>query len=101
MKQKPVAALKVAAITAGGERVTLTARVGAPYSHRDGGFACAVEIAPLYAELEDVRGVDSFHAVWLACSLILKLLGHFKSQGGQLANEDGSEFPLEAYLTGL
>jgi hypothetical protein len=101
MKQPALAALKVVAITASGDRVTLNARIGAPYSHPEGGFACPVEIAPLYAELEDVRGVDSFHAVWLACSLILKLFSHFKAQGGQLRNEDGSEFPLEAYLTGL
>jgi hypothetical protein len=48
-----------------------------------------------------VRGVDSFHAVWLACALVLKLLENLQADGWRLENPDGSEFPLEAYKAGL
>jgi hypothetical protein len=48
-----------------------------------------------------VRGADSFHAVWLACALVLKLLDNLRTEGWQLQNPDGSEFPLEAYKAGL
>jgi hypothetical protein len=39
--------------------------------------------------------------LWLACSLVLKLLARLKQDGAKLENADGSEFPLEAYLAGL
>ena len=48
-----------------------------------------------------VKGVDSFHATWLACSLVLKLLAHLEAEGAALKAADGSAFPLEAYLAGL
>lgn len=72
MVKDPVASVEVSAETAEGKRLTA-----------------------------DIRGVDSFHALWLACSLVLKLLGHFKAAGGKLYAEDGAEFPVEAYLSGL
>jgi hypothetical protein len=97
----PVAALEVVALVATGERVTLTAQIGKPYRNDDGSWSCPVAMPPLYAQLEDIRGIDSFHATWLACSLILKLLEHFKASGGELVYGDGSEFPLDAYLRGL
>lgn len=84
-----------------GERVALAARIGRPYADGDAAWACPVELAPLYQDLVDIRGIDSFHAVWLACSLLLKLLGHFRAAGGRLLHQDGSEFPLDAYLAGL
>jgi hypothetical protein len=48
-----------------------------------------------------VRGVDSFHSIWLACQLILKLLTQLRAEGARLENADGSEFPLDAYLAGF
>jgi len=51
----------------------------------------------LVAKLE----VVGFHAVWLACALVLKLLENLKVEGWGLENRDGSEFPLEAYRSGL
>jgi len=48
-----------------------------------------------------VRGTDSFHAVWLALVLVLKLLGNLKDEGWRLENADGSEFPVEDYKAGL
>jgi hypothetical protein len=39
--------------------------------------------------------------VWLACSLVLKLLTQLRAEGAKLENADGTEFPLDAYLAGL
>jgi hypothetical protein len=49
----------------------------------------------------NVKGIDSFHATWLACSLVLQLLGRLKQEGVALRTTDGSEFPVDAYLAGL
>ena len=78
--------LDVIAVTAEGKRLNIAARIAAPARAADGSWACEVEVAPLTSPSVEVRGVDSFHAMWLACSLILKLLQHFTSQGGHLLN---------------
>jgi hypothetical protein len=84
-----------------GERVALRAEIGRPREERDGRWACEIALAPLETRLEDVRGTDSFHAVWLACALVLKLLGNLEAEGWRLENADGSAFPLEDYKAGL
>ena len=96
-----VAKLEVTGVRPEGERIELRAEIGRPREERDGRWACAITIAPLKAKIDDVRGADSFHAVWLACALVLKLLGNLKAEGWRLENEDGSEFPLDAYRFGL
>ena len=96
-----VAKLEVKAVGPGGERLALTAEIGRPREERDGRWACSIAIAPLKTQPEAVRGADSFHAVWLACALVLKLLGNLKEDGWRLENADGSEFPLEDYKAGL
>lgn len=96
-----VAKLEVIGVRPGGERLALKVEIGRPREEKDGRWACAVAVAPLKARLEDVRGTDSFHAVWLACVLALKLLDNLKAEGWSLENTDGSEFPLEDYKAGL
>lgn len=96
-----VAKLEVIAASPGGERVTLKVEIGRPREERDGRWACAIAVAPLKTKLDDVRGADSFHAVWLACAMVLKLLGNLKAEGWALQHPDGSEFPLDAYRSGL
>ena len=95
-----VARLQVAGVRPDGQRVELTVEIGRPREERDGRWACSIAVAPLKA-LDDVRGADSFHAVWLACALVLKLLENLRAEGWQLQNRDGSEFPLDAYRAGL
>lgn len=96
-----VAKLEVIGVRPDGERLELRAEIGRPREERDGRWACAIAIAPLSAKIDDVRGTDSFHAVWLACALVLKLLGNLEAEGWRLENADGSEFPLEDYRSGL
>jgi hypothetical protein len=96
-----VAKLEVIGVRPDGERLTLTAQIGRPREERDGRWACAIAVAPLKQKVGDVRGTDSFHAVWLACVLVLKLLDNLKAEDWRLENADGSEFPLEDYKAGL
>jgi hypothetical protein len=96
-----VAKLEVVGVRPDGERLELRAEIGRPREERDGRWACAIEIAPLKAKIDDVRGADSFHAIWLACALVLKLLGNLEAEGWRLENADGSEFPLQDYRAGL
>jgi hypothetical protein len=96
-----VAKLEVIGVRPEGERLELRAEIGRPREERDGRWACSIAIAPLKNKLDDVRGADSFHAVWLACALVLTLLGNLKDEGWRLENPDGSEFPLDNYKSGL
>jgi hypothetical protein len=96
-----VAKLEVIGVRPDGERLELKAEIGRPREERDGRWACAIEIAPLKGKIEDVRGADSFHAVWLACALVLKLLDNLRQEGWRLESADGGEFPLENYKAGL
>ena len=92
---------EVIAVFENNREVVITARIGRAQPDAGGGWVCPVELAPVYAEAMNVKGIDSFHATWLACSLLLKLFGHLKSEGVALRYADGSAFPLEAYLAGL
>jgi hypothetical protein len=96
-----VAKLEVVGVRPEGERIALKVEIGRPREERDGRWACSIAVAPLKTKLDDVLGADSFHAVWLACVLVLKLLGNLKDEGWRLENADGSEFPLEDYKAGL
>lgn len=96
-----VATFNVIAVRPDGERVDISAHIGRPEQAETGEWSCPVQLLPFHPQLPGIRGVDSFHAVWLACAFVLKLLQHFKADGAQLLNEDGSEFPLEAYAAGL
>jgi hypothetical protein len=99
---KPLAAeLTVIAVLADGRRVELHATLRPPFEADDGQWVARVQLEPLQKEPLEVRGVDSFHALWLACSLVLKLLSQLAAEGTRLEAVDGSEFPLEAYLAGL
>ncbi len=97
---EPVATLKITALHEGREELEVVARIGRPQQSGDGGWVCPVEIAPL-AQGVEVRGIDAFHALWLGCSLVLKVLSSFRAEGWALAGEDGGPFPLDAYLAGL
>jgi len=99
---KPLAAeLTVVAVLADEKRVELRATIRPPFEDANGQWIARVQLKPLHKEPLDVRGVDSFHALWLACSLVLKLLEQLASEGARLEAADGSAFPLEAYLAGL
>jgi hypothetical protein len=93
--------LNVLARMPDGREVPIHIEIAAPQAQPDGSAICRVGVAPLEQKPLDVRGVDSFHAVWLACSLVLKLLTHLRSAGAELLSGDGAPFPLEAYLAGL
>ena len=93
--------LDLVAVTPEGKEAPISAAFAAPSRAEDGSWSCLVEIQPFQAQGLRVRGVDSFHATWLACSLILKLLTELKASGHRLLNPDRTEFPLDAYLAGL
>jgi hypothetical protein len=95
------AKLLVTAVLADGKRVDLDARIRPPFEADDKRWVAEVQIKPLQEKPIAVRGVDSFHAIWLACSLVLKLLTELKTAGARIELRDGTEFPLDAYLAGL
>ena len=95
------AKLLVTAVLPDGKRVDIDARIRPPFEGDDKRWVASVQIKPLQEKPLEVRGVDSFHAVWLACSLVLKLMVELRASGARIEHRDGSEFPLDAYLAGL
>ncbi|HEX7055223.1 MAG TPA: hypothetical protein VF211_14970 [Burkholderiales bacterium] len=93
--------LNVTARMADAREIAIHVEIAAPRTLGDGSASCRVSVAPLEQQPLEVRGVDSFHAVWLACHLVLKLLAQLRAAGAQLLSPDGSAFPLDAYLAGL
>lgn len=98
---EPIVFLQVTAVFENRREVDIGVRISRAQADDKGGWVCQVQLSPVHAEPMIVRGVDSFHATWLACSLVLKLLESFKSSGGKLYDSEGGEFPLEGYLSGL
>ncbi|MGH8670176.1 MAG: DUF6968 family protein [Burkholderiales bacterium] len=96
----PIVTLEVVAVFERSKEVEITVRIGRAAAQGDA-WMCPVELAPVYAQPMQVKGVDAFHATWLACSLVLKLLGQLKQEGAALRTAEGSEFPVDAYLAGL
>lgn len=94
-----LASTRMLGVRPGGERLTITVRIGQPYlskSHPDT-WSCPVFVEPLYSRLADIAGEDSLQALVLACNLAFDLLQDFKDKGGKLLNENGEDFPLDAY----
>jgi hypothetical protein len=83
----------------GGQRFQITVRIRTPYQvsgeHEE--WACPVSLEPLYANLRDIHGGDSFQALCLAVRLVHQLLKGFVEDGGSLTYETGEEFPLDSY----
>jgi hypothetical protein len=96
-----VVSLNVVARMEDAREIAIHVEIAAPETQPDGSAICRVSVAPLEQKPLEVRGVDSFHAVWLACALVLKLLTQLRSAGAQLVSPDGSAFPLDAYAAGL
>ena len=103
MKSK-IASTRLIGITEAGVRHDIEIAIGAPYQveHEDDleEWACPVSLKPLYKNLRDAHGSDSFQAMCLAASLVIDLLIGFQEKGGKLIMEDGAEFPLNAYWFG-
>ena len=95
-----IATLECTAIEKDGRRFPLKLSIGRPYQSGKGhssNWACSVRIDPLYTNLKDIVGLDSFQALCLALRLAVELLDGFVQRGGQLLDDDGSSIPLDSY----
>ena len=93
-----IASRELVAISPDGDRIPVFLRIGRPYqSHTKPDMcSCAVALDPLYPNLPDQVGSDSFQALWLACGLAINLLRGYKESGGRILFQDGSNYPLDA-----
>src|SRR5258708_33869295 len=102
MVNDPIASIEVTALSGEGAQLQLDIRasIAAPQRQSDGSWLCRVVVAPLQEQALDVRGVDSFHALWLARSRVLKLLTQLNGGAARPENHEGSEVPLDASVAG-
>ena len=100
MKEE-IARLSIIGITPNGEHISIIGRIGKPYpleGQEDiDEWACPVTLEPLYKNLHPAHGCGSFQSLCLDSCLLLDLLEGFIEKGGRLVDEDGTEFPLDAY----
>ena len=81
-----------------GERFEINVEIGAPYQWPGEAdeWACPVSVAPLYPKLRDIHGGSSLQALCLALSLAKSLLDGFVEKGGELTQDSGEGFALNA-----
>ena len=96
---KTIAYAELFAQRPGEPRFPLRIEIGSPYPDEIAPdlWRCPVKIEPLHPQLSDIAGSDGFQALCLATRLVFVLLGEFRGTGARLINDDGSDFPLEAY----
>jgi hypothetical protein len=81
----PIATRQLLYISPKGERLELTLAVGMPHPHPDGDWACPVALDGLWADLNEIRGVDSWQALTGAIAFLAQLLsGMISKRGGEL-----------------
>jgi hypothetical protein len=93
-----VASDDITAVKPNGDRITIEVRVGMPYQRDVDEWGCPVSLSPLFNNIHDAVGSSSFQSICLALALILKLLTHFREDGGTLGHDDGTPYPLEAHF---
>jgi hypothetical protein len=82
------------AVSASGESFSLSVCVGRPYLLTDTQhetWRCPVSVDPVYPNLPDIFGSDSWQALWLAVSLVHSQLADFLRRGGHLYYPDSEE----------
>lgn len=62
------------------EKRSVTIRIGVPYE-LDEDAACPITMEGLYSRLSDIRGVDTFQAVALACRFVQRTLQLWMEKG--------------------
>jgi hypothetical protein len=90
--QTIVAARRLLGRTPEGSNLDIVCSVGMPYPCEGRDWACPVSVTPLFDQLPDMQGLDSFQALELAIKLVHNLLEGFIEKGGSLYM-DGDEFP--------
>jgi hypothetical protein len=102
----PIAQLSLLGARPDEQPFQITVQIGTPYLYAKDPeeWACPVVVSPLFKNLRDAHGGDSFQALCLAVALAQDLLHGFRENGGVLSNEGDGEgedtFPLEAYAFG-
>ncbi len=94
-----ISKLEIIGVDSDGTRFNIIAKVGKPYAV-DGKYspwACPISLEPLYKNLSDIHGIDSFQSSYLALKLIIYLLKSFKEKGWKLQYMTGEDFLPEAY----
>lgn len=79
------------AVAADGNSFEIGLAIGRPYRVSTEEWACSVRVAGLHHGLSDIRGIDSWQALQLACQLSAQLLDHFVAGGGRIFWEEGGE----------
>lgn len=100
--KNPIAQVSMLGTRPGEQSFQITVQIGTPYQCGSDPeeWACPVAVSPLFRNLHDAHGGDSFQALCLAVALAQDLLRDFQQNGGALSYETGERFPLEAYAFG-
>lgn len=98
MEHDFIATAQLTAVKSSGERTPLELRIGKPTPNPNGGWSCSVAVGELFPSPPPLLGEDSLQSLCLAIAVGASLLREFVASGGRLEDEEGGEFPLEAYF---
>jgi len=71
-----------------GKKRKVILRIGKPYEHQSGDWACPVELNGYEPRYADIFGVSSMQALCLAISLVRTRIHDFISKGGRITDGD-------------
>jgi hypothetical protein len=81
-----------------GERVPLIVEIGAPRQHTGGFWHTPVALHGVDGRLSDICGEDSLQSLCLAVELVRRRISSLVGSGQRVVDEDGGDFPFEAYF---
>ena len=94
MENNYVAQTKIKAMAPDGRTFSVRLGVGLPYEISKEVWACSVVLDGLQQRIPDMRGVDSWQALQLACQTIGQFLQYFVESGGKLYHDEGDDEEL-------
>lgn len=81
----PIASRRLLYISPAGEHRDITLSIGIPHLHPDGDWACPVALDGFFADINEIRGIDSWQALTAAIAFLAQLLqGLIAKRGGSL-----------------
>jgi hypothetical protein len=79
-------------ISPSGERTYITLRIGTPQIKTEDDWGCPVEVEGWFADLRDIRGIDSWQALTGGVAFLSQLLhGVLAHRGGTLRDFDDED----------
>jgi hypothetical protein len=97
--RSPIAVFEAVKVSKDGQRVPLHFEIGTPtlLEENDGVWCCPILLHGVDTKVRQVDGDDSMQALCFAIRAVFSQLRVIEELGGRIVDEEGNDFPLDAY----